>query len=61
MEGLIPYLIHVIKESESITGSSHRRTRSESLTVEFLEQRNGIDGFLVSPRGPATVVPPTAP
>ncbi|XP_027366687.1 uncharacterized protein LOC113872967 [Abrus precatorius] len=88
MEGLIPYLIHVMKKqkphhhsfrsfshsessnrsyhlllgSDSFTGSSHRRTRSDFQppTTEFLEHRHGVDGFLVSPRGPVTVAPPTA-
>lgn len=92
MEGLIPYLIHVIKkqnphhhqhnrksfrsfshsegsnrsyhllmESESISGSSHRRTRSEFQppTAEFLEHRYGADGFLVSPKGSVNVTPVT--
>ncbi|KAK7269926.1 hypothetical protein RIF29_22736 [Crotalaria pallida] len=81
MEGLIPYLIHVMKkqkphhhryrsfshsesstrsyhllmESESLTGSSHRRTRSDYQppSAEYLVQRNiSVDGFLASPRGP---------
>ncbi|OIW12857.1 hypothetical protein TanjilG_24790 [Lupinus angustifolius] len=83
MEGLIPYLIHVMKkqkphqhryrsfshsessnrsyhllmESESLTGSSHRRTRSDYQppTAEFLEQRNSVADFLASPRGPVTI------
>ncbi|KAK7280257.1 hypothetical protein RJT34_25319 [Clitoria ternatea] len=89
MEGLIPYLIHVMKKpkpqhssyrsfshsessnrsyhlllgtgSDSFTGSSHRRTRSEFQppTAEFLEHRYGADGLLVSPRDPVTAPPPT--
>ena len=51
--------------SDSFTGSSHRRTRSESYpptTAEALEQQSyGVDGFLVSPRGPVTVAAAAAP
>ncbi|OIV91143.1 hypothetical protein TanjilG_30365 [Lupinus angustifolius] len=57
---------HLLMESESITGSSHhRRTRSDYQppTAEFLEHRNSVDDFLVSPRDlvtATTVVSPTA-
>ncbi|CAL0300379.1 unnamed protein product [Lupinus luteus] len=56
---------HLLMESESMTGSSHRRTRSDYQppTAEFLEHINSVDGLLVSPRAPvtaATVVSPTA-
>ncbi|KAI4298556.1 hypothetical protein L6164_032103 [Bauhinia variegata] len=86
MEGLIPYLIHAIKdrnqkpqnkyrshsisegsnrsyhlllESDSFNGSSHRRTRSDfqlstsTATGEFSEQRYGVDGegIMLTPRG----------
>ncbi|KAK7357591.1 hypothetical protein VNO80_16884 [Phaseolus coccineus] len=49
---------HMLLASDSFTGSSHRRTRSDFQppTSEFLEQRHGADGFLVSPRGPTTTV-----
>ncbi|KAJ1397291.1 hypothetical protein SESBI_31884 [Sesbania bispinosa] len=52
---------HILLGSDSLTGSSHRRTRSDfpPPTTEFLEQRYGVDGFLVSPRGPVTA-PSTA-
>ncbi|XP_004496876.1 uncharacterized protein [Cicer arietinum] len=44
---------HLLLESGSITGSSHRRTRSDfqQPTTEFLEHRFGVDGVLVSPKG----------
>ncbi|RDX69621.1 hypothetical protein CR513_51239, partial [Mucuna pruriens] len=86
MEGLIPYLIHVIKKqkphkrsyrsfshsessnrsyhlllaSDSFSGSSHRRTRSDFQppSSEFLEHRHAVDGFLVSPRDPVTTPAP---
>jgi hypothetical protein len=52
---------HLLLESESVTGSSHRRTRSDfqQPTTEFLEHRFGADGILVSPRGLATTAPAT--
>lgn len=53
---------HMLLESDSLTGSSHRRTRSDfqQPTTEFLEHRFGVDGSLVSPRGiTVTALPPT--
>ncbi|CAJ1977333.1 unnamed protein product [Sphenostylis stenocarpa] len=55
---------HLLLASDSLTGSSHRRTRSDFQppSSEFLEQRHGADGFLVSPKGPvitSTAAPPT--
>ncbi|KAL5070288.1 hypothetical protein RYX36_021175 [Vicia faba] len=51
--GSISRSYHLLLESESVSGSSHRRTRSEfqQPTSEFLEHRFGVDGVLVSPRG----------
>ncbi|KAK7343526.1 hypothetical protein VNO77_12322 [Canavalia gladiata] len=51
---------HLLLGSDSFTGSSHRRTRSDfqPSTAEFLEQRYGSDGFLVSPKGPVIASPP---
>lgn len=53
---------HMLLGSDSLTGSSHRRTRSDFQppTTEFLEQRYGADGFLVSPRGAPVTAAPTA-
>ena len=54
---------HMLLESDSLTGSSHRRTRSDfqQPTTEFLEHRFGNDGSLVSPRGiTMSALPPAA-
>ncbi|KAL2995929.1 hypothetical protein AAZX31_10G244400 [Glycine max] len=53
---------HMLLASESFTGSSHRRKRSDFQppTSEFLEQRYGVDGFLVSPRAQVTTAAPPA-
>lgn len=51
-------------ESDSFTGSSHRRTRSDyqpPTTDQFSEHRYGVNGFLVSPRGPVTSAAAAAP
>ncbi|KAK2405071.1 hypothetical protein P8452_10621 [Trifolium repens] len=52
---------HLLLESDSFSGSSHRRTRSDfqQPTTEFLEQRFGADGILVGPRGLTTTAPAT--
>ncbi|KAJ1402854.1 hypothetical protein SESBI_27691 [Sesbania bispinosa] len=47
---------HMLLGSDSFTGSSHRRTRSDfpPPTTEFLEQRYGV------PRGPVTGTAPSS-
>lgn len=60
--GSINRSYHLLLESESVSGSSHRRTRSEfqQPTSEFLEHRFGVDEVLVSPKGlTVTALPPT--
>ncbi|CAL5209828.1 unnamed protein product [Lathyrus oleraceus] len=57
--GSINRSYHLLLESDSVTGSSHRRTRSDfqQPTSEFLEHRFGVDGVLVSPT--VTALPTT--
>ncbi|KAF7840740.1 putative beta-D-xylosidase 5-like protein [Senna tora] len=45
---------HMLLGSDSFSGSSHRRTRSDlpPATTDFSENRYAVDGFLVSPRSP---------
>lgn len=53
----------MLLESDSLTGSSHRRTRSDfqQPTTEFSEHRFDVDGSLVSPRGiTMSALPPAA-